>query len=222
MSSFAFKAAIFDLDGVIANTAQYQYLSWKSLADDEGFSVPATLGDQVRGVARDKSLEIVLSYANRTYSAAEKETLSARKNRRYHEMISQLSADDLLPGASELITTLKANGVRIALASASRNARAVLTALGVMGQFDYIADANKITHPKPDPEIFLTAAQGLAMKPQECLGLEDSVAGVTAIKASNMFALGVGCPNRLTQADAVVSSLREVNPEQYFALVAQV
>lgn len=218
MTQHDHMGAIFDLDGVIANTARYHFLSWQSIADEEGFAIPAVVDDRVKGVDRMASLNIVLEYAPKTYSAAEKETLAARKNDRYVEMITSLTPADILPGAADLLAILKSAGVGIALASASKNARPVLKALGISDHFDFIADAAYVKKPKPHPEIFLTAAKGLGLAPEECVGIEDAEAGVTAIKDAGMFALGVGDATLLQKADVVVADLTEVNAADYFKL----
>lgn len=218
MTSHNFTAAIFDLDGVIANTARFHYLSWKSIGEDEGFEVPAEVDDRVKGVDRMASMNIVLEYAPRRYSQAEKDALAARKNERYVEMISSLTPQDVLPGGQALLDQLKAAGIGIALASASRNAHTVLNALGIMPLFDYIADANYIEKPKPHPEIFLTAAAGLGRAPEECVGLEDAEAGVTAIKAAGMYAVGVGSESLLAEADLIVPDLLHFDAKQLFPL----
>lgn len=213
-----YTAAIFDLDGVIADTARFHYLSWKSIATDEGFDIPRVVDDRVKGVDRMTSLDIVLEYAARDYSEAEKDALAARKNERYIELITSLKPDDVLPGSRELLEQLQQAGIGTALASASRNAIAVLEALQLMDLFDYIADANYITYPKPHPEIFLTAAQGLQVAPANCVGFEDAEAGVTAIKAAGMFAVGVGSATLLREADLIVPDLVQFEPASCFRL----
>ncbi|MCH8553080.1 MAG: beta-phosphoglucomutase [Natronospirillum sp.] len=218
MSMRNYTAAIFDLDGVIADTARFHYLSWKSIAADEGFDIPKVVDDRVKGVDRMTSLNIVLEYAARAYSTAEKEALAARKNERYIELITSLTSDDVLPGARELLEQLQQAGIGRALASASRNAVAVLEALQLMDLFDYIADANYITYPKPHPEIFLTAAQGLKVAPVNCVGFEDAEAGVTSIKSAGMFAVGVGSATLLREADLIVPDLVQFDPASCFRL----
>lgn len=216
MTQQYFKAAIFDLDGVIADTARFHFLAWQSIADDEGFSLPVVVDDRVKGVDRMASLNIVLEYADRAYSDAEKAALAAQKNERYVEMIAGLTPADLLPGAQQLLDRLRDDGVGIGLASASRNALPVLKALGIFEHFNAIADANYIRQPKPHPEIFLTAADGLGVSPADCLGFEDAEAGVTAIKAAGMTAVGVGSAELLREADAVVPNLTAFDYDRYF------
>ncbi|TGG95092.1 beta-phosphoglucomutase [Natronospirillum operosum] len=216
MTQQYFKAAIFDLDGVIADTARFHFLAWQSIADDEGFSLPAVVDDRVKGVDRMASLNIVLEYAGRTYSDAEKEALAAQKNERYVKLIAGLTPADLLPGAQLLLDRLRVDGIGIGLASASRNALPVLKALGIFEHFNTIADANYISHPKPHPEIFLTAADGLGVSPADCLGFEDAEAGITAIKAAGMTAVGVGSAELLREADDIVSDLTAFDYDRYF------
>lgn len=212
-----FKAAIFDLDGVIADTACLHLAAWQRLAQVEGFEIPEDADERLKGVDRMASLDIVLERTEPgRYTDAQKLELADRKNRHYKQLITQLTPEDMLPGAKTLLDQLTAWSVPMALASASKNAQAVLEGLGIAHQFQYIADAALITHPKPDPEIFLTAAAGLNLTPSECMGLEDAAAGVTAIKRANMFALGVGDPQVLSEADLVVASLEDFKAEAYF------
>jgi len=212
-----FKAAIFDLDGVIADTACLHLAAWQRLAQTEGFEIPEDADERLKGVDRMASLGIVLERTELgRYTDEQKLELADRKNRHYQQLITQLTPQDMLPGAKALLDQLTAWSVPMALASASKNAQAVLEGLGIASQFHYIADAARITHPKPDPEIFLTAAAGLNLPPSECMGLEDAAAGITAIKRANMFALGVGDPQVLAEADLVVSSLEDFEAENFF------
>ena len=216
-----FKAAIFDLDGVIADTACLHLAAWQRLAQAEGFEIPEDADERLKGVDRMASLDIVLERTEPDrYNDEQKQELADRKNRHYQQLITQLTAQDMLPGAKALLAQLTAWSVPMALASASKNAQAVLEGLGIAHQFQYIADAARITHPKPDPEIFLTAAAGLNLPPSECMGLEDAAAGVTAIKRAKMFALGVGDPQVLAEADLVITSLEDFEAERFFGLHA--
>jgi len=212
-----FKAAIFDLDGVIADTACLHLAAWQRLAQIEGFEIPDDADERLKGVDRKASLDIVLERTKPgRYTDEQKQDLAERKNRHYQQLITQLTPEDMLPGAKALLDRLSAWSVPMALASASKNAQAVLEGLGIASQFQYIADAAQITHPKPDPEIFLTAAAGLNLPPSECMGLEDAAVGITAIKRASMFALGVGNPQVLTEADWVVSSLENFEADSFF------
>lgn len=212
-----FKAAIFDLDGVIADTACLHFAAWQRLAQQEGFEIPGDADERLKGVDRMASLDIVLERTEPgRYSHEQKQELANRKNRHYQQLITMLTPQDMLPGAKTLLDQLTAWSVPMALASASKNAQAVLEGLGIAHQFQYIADAARISHPKPDPEIFLTAAAGLNLPPSECMGLEDAAAGVTAIKRANMFAVGVGDPKALAEADLIVASLEDFDVETFF------
>lgn len=211
-----YTAAIFDLDGVIADTARLHFAAWQQLADEENFQLPADADDRLKGVDRMASLAIVLEGASRPYTAEEQTQLADRKNRHYQVLIAQLTPADLLPGAETVLDTLAAWGVPMALASASKNAGAVVEGLGIAGRFQIIVDAAQVRHPKPDPEIFLMAARGIGVQPSRCVGIEDAVAGVTAIKRAGMYAIAVGDPTVLRNADRVVPSLTAFDPADCF------
>ena len=210
-----FKAVIFDLDGVITDTAHYHYLAWKRLADSVGVSFDAAFNEHLKGVDRMGSLELILGAAAGNYTREQKLALADSKNRHYQELIATMGAKDLLPGAVEALASVRAAGLTIGLASVSKNAFTVLDMLGIRDRFDVVVDAALITHSKPHPEIFLTAAAQLGVAPGDCLGVEDAVAGVASIKSAGMFALGVGDPAVLTQADLVIPGLREFRLEDY-------
>lgn len=202
-----FKAVIFDLDGVITDTAHYHYLAWKQLAESEGVHFDHAFNEQLKGIDRMGSLDLILASSPRSYSAQQKQDLANLKNRHYQELIATMSEADLLPGAVDALASVRAAGLRIGLASVSRNAFTVLERLGIRERFDYVVDAAQIANSKPHPEIFLTAARHLSVAPVDCLGVEDAVAGVAAIKSAGMVALGIGDPTVLTQADLVIPGL---------------
>jgi beta-phosphoglucomutase len=208
-----FKAVIFDLDGVITDTAHYHYLAWKRLAESEGVHFDAAFNEHLKGVDRMGSLELILGAASGNYTRAQKLALADRKNRHYQALIATMSAKDLLPGAVEALAAVRAAGLKIGLASVSKNAFTVLDMLGIRDRFDVIVDAALITRSKPDPEIFLTAAMQLDVAPVDCLGIEDAVAGVASIKSAGMFALGVGDRRVLAQADRVIAGLDQFRLE---------
>ena len=210
-----FKAVIFDLDGVITDTAQYHYLAWKALAESEGVHFDHAFNENLKGVDRMGSLNLILAGSNKTYSMDEKLALAERKNRQYVELIATMSQADLLPGAIEALASVRAAGLKIGLASVSKNAFTVLDRLGIRDRFDYVVDAALIANSKPHPEIFLNAAAALGVAPEDCLGVEDAVAGVASIKSAGMVALGVGSPDVLTQADRVIPSLSEFRLNDY-------
>ncbi|MYM71582.1 beta-phosphoglucomutase [Duganella sp. FT134W] len=210
-----FKAVIFDLDGVITDTAHYHYLAWKQLAESQGVHFDHAFNENLKGIDRMGSLDLILASSSRTYTPEEKLALADAKNLHYQELIATMSSKDLLPGAVEALDTVRRAGMRIGLASVSKNAFTVLERLGITDKFDYVVDAATIARGKPDPEIFLKAARELGVAPVDCLGVEDAVAGVASIKSAGMFALGIGHPFVLTEADVVITSLKEFNLAAY-------
>lgn len=210
-----FKAVIFDLDGVITDTAHYHYLAWKALAESEGVHFDHAFNENLKGVDRMGSLNLILAGSVKTYSMEQKLALAERKNNQYVELIATMSAADVLPGALDALASVRAAGLKIGLASVSKNAFTVLDRLGIRDRFDYVVDAALIANSKPHPEIFLNAAAALGVAPEDCLGVEDAVAGVASIKSAGMVALGVGSPDVLTQADRVIPSLSEFRLEDY-------
>ncbi len=213
--STRFKAVIFDLDGVITDTAHYHYLAWKRLADSVHAPFDAAFNEQLKGVDRMGSLELILARAQRTYTPEEKRALADAKNGHYQELIATMTPDDLLPGALRALEEVRAAGLRIGLASVSRNAFTVLDRLGIRDRFDDVVDAATIVNGKPDPEIFLTAAAHLGVTPADCLGVEDAAAGVASIKDAGMFAVGVGSPDVLHRADRVIPSMAAFRLQDY-------
>jgi beta-phosphoglucomutase len=203
------KAVIFDLDGVITDTAHYHFLAWQQLAQSLGVHFDQAFNENLKGIDRMGSLDLILAGAARPYSDAEKLALADTKNAHYKTLIAAMSPADLLPGAVAALDWCRAQGLKVGLASVSRNAFTVLESLGITGKFDYVVDAATIARGKPDPEIFLRAASELGVDPADCVGVEDAVAGVTAIKAAGMVAIGVGHPATLWQADMVVPGLEQ-------------
>lgn len=202
-----FKAVIFDLDGVITDTAHYHYLAWKTLAEAEGVAFDEAFNEQLKGIDRMGSLDLILAGAARACSPQQKLALADTKNRHYQQLIEHMSAADLLPGALDALDAVRAAGLKIGLASVSKNAFSVLERLGIRDRFDDVVDAATLANSKPHPEIFLTAARHLGVAPADCLGVEDAVAGVTSIKAAGMYALGIGSPQVLIEADRVIPGL---------------
>lgn len=202
-----FKAVIFDLDGVITDTAHYHYLAWKRLAESVGAPFDESFNEQLKGVDRMGSLDLILARAPRAYAPEEKLALADAKNRHYQLLIATMTPDNLLPGALNALEETRSAGLKIGLASVSKNAFTVLDRLGIRDRFDDVVDAATIRNSKPDPEIFLTAAQHLGVAPQDCLGVEDAAAGVASIRDAGMFAVGVGSPDVLYRADRVIPSM---------------
>lgn len=187
------KALIFDLDGVLTDTAKYHYLAWKKLSDELGFYFDEEINELLKGVSRINSFQIILDKNNAgdKFTAEEKETLANKKNEYYKEMIEQLTPDDILKGIIPFINDARAKGIKCAVASISKNAYRVLELLKISDMFDYIADAALVKKPKPDPEIFLTCANALGFTPDECIGIEDAQAGIESIHSAGMMSVGI-------------------------------
>lgn len=205
------KAVIFDLDGVVVNTAKYHYLAWKKLAEELGFYFDIKHNERLKGVSRMESLRIVLETGGiQGISQKEKEELAARKNGYYLEMISRIDESEILPGIPEFLNRLKLEGIKIALGSASKSGRMILEKLNLAGQFDAIVDGNLVEKPKPDPEVFVTAARLLQIPCEQCTVVEDAAAGIEAAHAGGMKCIGIGDRAILGRADAVVESTEKL------------
>lgn len=204
------KGAIFDLDGVIVDTAKYHYLAWASLADELGFKFTEEDNERLKGVSRLRSLDILLEVGGLEFEEAEKQAMAEKKNRLYVEYISRLEESELLPGVKEYLTGLRSRGIGIALGSASKNAEFILNKLNITDLFDAVVDGNKVSLAKPDPEVFLIAAQEIGLQPDGCVVFEDAEAGVQAGKAAGMKVVGIGKPEVLKEADLVVKGLYEL------------
>ena len=201
------RALLFDLDGVIADTASYHYQSWRLLADEQGWTFSWALNDQLRSLSRRASLEIILRENGRAPGEAEIAELLARKNHAYLELLQEMDACALLPGVLDLIGEARTAGLRLAVASASRNAVAVLQRTGVHGLFDAVIDANSGLPSKPAPDLFLRAAQTLAVAPVHCAVLEDAAVGIDAALAAGMWTVGLGPQERVGHAHVRLDSL---------------
>ncbi len=207
-----YSAFIFDLDGVLTDTAEYHYRAWKRLADEEEIVFSREDNEKLRGVSRRASINLIL----KEEKLPEQKIIEMmeRKNSYYRQFIKEMSKADLLPGAEENLMQLKAAGFKLALASASKNARTVLDKLGIESNFDYIADGHSVEKTKPAPDLFLFAAEKLGVHPQACIVVEDAEAGVTAARAAGMSVIGIGPAERVGKADLVYNSLAEVNLEK--------
>lgn len=211
----AFQALIFDLDGVLADTAHLHHAAWKRLTDEIGLPWSEDIGEQLKGVDRAASLEIVLGEAAARYTREQKQQLADRKNAYYRKAIETFSARDLLPGALATLKAARKAGLKIALASASRSAGELVERMGIGEFFDHIVDASTIARAKPDPEIFQRAAAALGVDTADCLGIEDAQAGIAAIKSAGMAVLGIGDIRILGEADAVLPDLVSFRLEDF-------
>lgn len=210
----AVKACLFDLDGVIVDTAKYHYLAWKRLAQELGFDFTEQDNERLKGVSRIRSLEILLEIGNVKLSEAEKERLAERKNGWYVESISRMDASEVLPGVLDFLKSLREAGIRIALGSASKNAMLIMDNTGIKPYFDAIIDGTKTTKAKPDPEVFLLGAAELNVLPSECVVFEDAEAGVEAAKKAGMAVVGVGAREVLKEADVVIRNFEEMKSKE--------
>lgn len=212
-----FKAAIFDLDGVLADSARAHYISWKSISDELGIAFNQSDNEAIKGLDRAGSLNHILGLGGVSLREPEIAALAAKKNEYYLTQIAEMGPGNLLPGAARLIGRARKAGLPCAVASASRNAERLLTQLGIMELFDYIADAGSIAHPKPAPDIFLACSSALSVTPDQAVAFEDSAAGISAIRSAGMFAVGIGDPGTLAEANIVYPSTAAVDFEALFA-----
>lgn len=198
----AIKGFVFDLDGVVTDTSRYHAKAWGQLADKLGVDYP-NLGDAVKGISRMDALDMILKKGGleNKYSAAEKEKLATEKNDNYVQLIQNMTPADILPGMAAFLKDLQAHNYGIALASASKNAPTILDKIGLKDVFTKIVDPATLSHGKPDPEIFVKGAQLLDLQPEQCIGLEDAAAGITAINAANEVSVGIGSKDLLHEAD---------------------
>ncbi|HEY0245200.1 MAG TPA: beta-phosphoglucomutase [Mucilaginibacter sp.] len=208
------QACIFDLDGVIVDTAIYHYKAWKRLANQLGFDFTAQQNEMLKGVSRVRSLEIILEIGGLTKTDAEKEHLAALKNTWYVEMISHMKPDEILPGAKEFVQLCRDAGIKTALGSASKNSMTILEKINMVSLFDAIIDGNKVSKAKPDPEVFLKGAEELHIPPAHCVVFEDAIAGVEAAINGGMKVVGIGLPNVLVGANLVIKGLSEMSLEK--------
>ncbi len=205
------KALIFDLDGVIVDTAHYHFIAWQRLAKELGITFTEKENERLKGVSRMRSLEIILEIGGVSLSSEEMEELATKKNARFVEYVEAIKPEEIFPGVKEMITNLRSKGYKIALASSSKNAEMVLRLLQIKNLFDAVVDGTMITHSKPDPEIFLLAASRLGIDPSQCVVFEDAEAGVEAAIAAGMKCVGVGSTEQLGKANLVVAKTGDFN-----------
>ncbi|WP_391573726.1 beta-phosphoglucomutase [Cohnella sp.] len=200
------QACLFDLDGVICDTAKYHFQAWKRLADELGFVFTLEDNERLKGVSRRESLDIVLEVGRVVADEKAKGRMAERKNEWYVESISRIGEEELLEGVKSFLESLRKAGIRVALGSASKNADLILDRLRIKGYFDAIIDGTKIAKAKPDPEVFLEGAKAVGVEPSRCIVFEDAVAGIEAAKNARMKCVGVGRADLLRAADLVIPS----------------
>jgi beta-phosphoglucomutase len=198
------EACIFDLDGVVVDTAKYHFIAWKALAEELGFVFTLEDNERLKGVSRKQSLEILLEIGEKQFSETEKLAMAEKKNTLYVTYIEKMTPEEILPGVEKFLQELKSKGIKTALGSASKNAPIILERIGLKGLFDVIVDGNSITEAKPNPEVFLNGAEKLGVLPEHCVVFEDAIAGVEAARNAKMYCVGIGQPENLGLADFVI------------------
>lgn len=211
------KAVIFDLDGVIVSTDEYHYQAWQRMADEEGIYFDRTINENLRGVSRMESLEIVLKRSEKAYDEAEKLKLAQRKNTYYQDLLNHVTPADILPGVMPILQELRARGVKMAIGSSSKNAPFIMEKIGLTSWFDAVADGNGIQNSKPDPEVFLLAATMLGLAPEECVVVEDADAGIEAALAGGMNAVGVGFASQNSRTQYTVADVSCISIDELIA-----
>jgi beta-phosphoglucomutase len=210
------QACLFDLDGVIVDTAKYHYLAWRQLANQLGFDLTLEQNELLKGISRMESLDIILEIGGVKLEEEEKQKLAAEKNVRYLELCKQITPDDALPGVRDFLDELRAGSIKVGLGSASKNAKTILTNLDMLTYFDTIVDGNRVTRGKPDPQVFLMGAEDLSVLPEYCLVFEDAVAGVQSGNAAGMITIGIGEQSVLNEADIVIKGFDGVSVDNLF------
>lgn len=206
------KAVIFDLDGVILSTDNFHYLAWKQLADRENIYFDREINERLRGVSRMESLAIILERAKKNYSEQEKIAMAEFKNNIYRESLKDLSPDDVFPGVLDFIHLLQRKGIKIAIGSSSKNTKFILKQVGLYETFaGAISDGTNISKSKPDPEVFLKAAEMVGVEPENCLVIEDADAGIESAKAAGMIAMGMGYASKHPLNDYSVEDIAGID-----------
>lgn len=208
------EAWIFDLDGVIVETAQFHYKSWKKLADTLEIPFNETKNESLKGVSRSQSLQKILAMDDRTISDKEFQQLMDQKNEWYQGYISKLTPEDILDGIPAFLHQLKEMGAKLAIGSSSKNAEFIVNYLQLNDLFDVIIDGTKVTKTKPHPEVFLKGASALNVNPENCIVFEDALSGIHAAKEAGMRCIGVGTEDNLNEADHVIASFKELTPKK--------
>lgn len=198
------EACLFDLDGVVVDTAKYHFIAWKALAEELGFEFTHEDNERLKGVSRMASLEILLEIGGLQFSEPEKLAMAEKKNTLYVTYIEQMTPEEILPGVPEFLQELKNNAIKIALGSASKNAPMILDRIQLTEMFDAVVDGNSITEAKPNPEVFLKGAERLGVLPENCVVFEDAIAGIEAARNAGMRCVGIGDAETLRLADIVI------------------
>ncbi|TCK65195.1 beta-phosphoglucomutase [Winogradskyella wandonensis] len=214
------KGFIFDLDGVIVDTAKYHFLAWRKLANGLGIDFTHEENEQLKGVSRVRSLEKILEWGGKTLSEEEFTRLMAKKNEEYLGYINKMDASEILPDVNRVLEFLSEKNQGVALGSASKNARPILEKVNLLDKFNAIVDGNDVSKAKPDPEVFLIGAKLLNMRPEDCVVFEDSVAGIQAANKADMISIGIGEKDVLHEADYVFKDFTEMSEEFIEAIVS--
>lgn len=204
------KGFIFDLDGVIVDTAKYHYLAWKHLADELGIPFTKEQNEQFKGVSRKRCLEILLEWGNLKVAQTQFDAWMAEKNEDYLHYIETMTASEILPDVPKVLNYLKGHGIPMALGSASKNARPILKKVGLIPYFTTIVDGTQVTKAKPDPEVFMIAAREINVMPENCIVFEDALAGIEAANSAGMISIGIGKKEILTEARFVFKDFTEI------------
>lgn len=212
------KAFIFDLDGVIVDTAKYHFIAWKRIGEKVGFTLTHEQNESLKGVSRVESLDRILAWAKEELTQEEKERLLIEKNQDYLAQIDDMGQEEILPGVLSLLQYAKENNIPVALGSASKNATAILQKLGITSYFDALVDGNHVTKSKPDPEVFLKGAEILQQDPKNCIVFEDAAAGIQAAKTAGMTTIGMGTAEEVQTADHCFNTMEEITHEFISAL----
>ncbi len=208
------KTYIFDLDGVIVDTAKYHYLAWKNLANELEIEFTKEHNELLKGVSRIRSLEIILELGKKQISDADFDRFLIQKNTDYLSYIEKMDASEILPGVLEVLKFIQSGGGKIVLGSASKNAKPILEKVGLLDYFDAIVDGNDVSKAKPDPEVFLLGAEKVSSKNEECVVFEDSVAGIQAANIAGMVSVGIGDKEVLHEADFIFAGFTEIDLEE--------
>ena len=208
-------AFLFDLDGVLVDTAVFHFQAWRRLTQELGFDIDEEFNETLKGISRMDSLDRILAHGNVSLSQEEKNVYAKQKNEWYLELVNQMTPADILPGVEDFLKEAQKQGIKIALGSASKNAQIILEKTGILHYFDALIDGNHVSKSKPDPEVFLKGAETLEVSNEQCVVFEDAFAGIQAAKAANMYAVGIGNPEVLNNADVVIAGFVDIKPESF-------